>query len=111
MKLQMILLAAALVPALLGACAAAPANTVVQTLAQSDAPVSADVSEEIDVPQTGWTEAVPAEYMRVSSQPGTVERLDYATKITSGTARISRRPPTFICPTATIRRIRRPAMM
>ena len=32
------------------------------------------------IPQTGWTEAVPAEYMVQAEHPGTVERLDYATK-------------------------------
>ena len=30
------------------------------------------------IPQTGMTEAVPAEYTRACDRPGTVERLDYA---------------------------------
>ena len=38
----------------------------------------------INIPQTGWTTAVPSTYMTASGQPGTVERLDYATKDYAG---------------------------
>ena len=32
---------------------------------------------EMEIPQTGWTEAVPAEYTRAAAEQGTVVRLDY----------------------------------
>ena len=39
---------------------------------------------QTQVPQTGWTTAVPAEYKAAAQHPGTVERLDYATKDYAG---------------------------
>lgn len=39
--------------------------------------VFAHAKPVIDIPQTGWTEAVPAEYKTVASQQGSVVRLDY----------------------------------
>ena len=39
---------------------------------------------QTEVPQTGWTTAVPAEYKAAAQHPGTVERLDYATKDYAG---------------------------
>ena len=38
----------------------------------------------VGIPQTGWTEAVPTDYKEPSGHPGTVERLDYATKDYAG---------------------------
>jgi len=43
-----------------------------------------EVGMGISIPQTGWTEAVPAAYKAPSAHPGTVERLDYATKDYAG---------------------------
>ena len=55
-------------------------------LPEAPAPVSAGyVAETISaLPQTGWTEAVPDEYKAPAAHPGTVERLDYATKDYAG---------------------------
>ena len=39
---------------------------------------------QTEVPQTGWTTAVPAEYKAAAQHPGAVERLDYATKDYAG---------------------------
>lgn len=46
---------------------------------QSDPPVSIgpQPSSASTLPQTGFTEAVPAAYKQPSSQPGSIERLDY----------------------------------
>ncbi|MBR0303273.1 MAG: prolyl oligopeptidase family serine peptidase, partial [Clostridia bacterium] len=38
------------------------------------------IEGSIDIPQTGWTTAVPSEYKRASEKPGTVTRLDYDSK-------------------------------
>ena len=45
----------------------------------SDLPASvgAQPSSASALPQTGWTEAVPAAYKQPSERPGSVERLDY----------------------------------
>ena len=51
---------------------------------QPDQPDETSGESAISIPQTGWTEAVPAAYKAASSHPGTVERLDYATKDYAG---------------------------
>ncbi len=52
--------------------------------AKSGRPAGTSGEAAVSIPQTGWTEPVPAEYLRTSSHPGTVERLDYATKDYAG---------------------------
>ena len=40
----------------------------------------AEEGTEMNIPQTGWTAAVPAEYTSPADEQGKVERLDYASK-------------------------------
>ena len=46
---------------------------------ESSSPAESGKSEvnEMEIPQTGWTEAVPAEYTQAAAEQGAVVRLDY----------------------------------
>lgn len=54
------------------------------TTSQPEQPAETFGEAAPSLPQTGWTEAVPAAYKAASSHPGTVERLDYETKDYAG---------------------------
>ena len=54
------------------------------TASRQDQPAGTSGDAAGSIPQTGWTEAVPAAYKVPSAHPGTVERLDYATKDYAG---------------------------
>lgn len=57
-------------------CIAAGALTV----NRGSAAYASESSPSSPLPQTGYTEAVPAAYQNVSAQPGTVTRLDYESR-------------------------------
>lgn len=63
------------------------ALTACANQAESDIPDTENAEEQpavSDIPQTGWTEAVPAEYHLKANHPGTVVTLDYDSKNYSG---------------------------
>lgn len=63
------------------------ALTACANQAGSDIPDTENAEEQpavSDIPQTGWTEAVPAEYHSKVNHPGTVVTLDYDSKNYSG---------------------------
>ena len=47
------------------------------TPADTTEPAQSTIEGSIDIPQTGWTTAVPSDYTKSSDKPGKVERLDY----------------------------------
>ena len=82
MKTTLLILAASMLAALplLSACATKTEDTA------SEEPKTQMITTTLptNMEQTGWTNAVPDEYLKPAAHPGTVERLDYATKDYAG---------------------------
>ena len=67
--------------ALLTGCSPAAETGIASVLTETASLVEKKSSaSSMNIPQTGWTEAVPNEYLTSSGQPGTVERLDYESR-------------------------------
>ena len=67
--------------ALLTGCSPAAETGIASVLTETASLVEKKSSaSSMNIPQTGWTEAVPNEYLTSSGQPGTVERLDYKSR-------------------------------
>ena len=81
MKKQLsILMAISLLSILLSACGkSTQAERPFATPSVLVQPTSASANQMTAIPQTGWTQAVPAAYQRASDQPGTVVPLSYDT--------------------------------
>lgn len=82
MKTTLLILTASMLAALslLSACATETEN------AAAEKPEAQAIVTKLPklIPQTGWTDVVPSEYLTPAAHPGTVERLDCATKDYAG---------------------------